>query len=104
VAVVEQFGGEVGRDPIVLRKELELLGSNVKEETEEQLYQGSKIGKDNYLAMALIRASDPSRYGRLMDYLSIPERIQHLSGERYGSISLANALRSESTDYGVDRE
>jgi hypothetical protein len=69
MVVVEQLGGEIGRDPIILSKELEMLGSNVKEATEEQLYQGSKVGKEKYLAMALIRASDRSRYGRLMEDL-----------------------------------
>jgi hypothetical protein len=37
VAVVEQFGGEICRDPIVLRKELEILGVESSVATDKEL-------------------------------------------------------------------
>jgi hypothetical protein len=69
VAVFEQFGGEICRDPIVLRKELETLGIEASVATEKELRNARKIGKDNYLEMALIRGADRGRYSRLMDDL-----------------------------------
>jgi hypothetical protein len=69
VAVVEQFGGEICRDPIILRKELETMGVEVSVATKKELRNARKIGKDKYLAMAMIRGSDRSRYSRLMDDL-----------------------------------
>jgi hypothetical protein len=45
MVVVEQFGGEVDLNQIIPSKELELLGLNVKDANEDQLYQGSKVGK-----------------------------------------------------------
>jgi hypothetical protein len=36
-AVIEQFGGEIWRDPIVLRKELETMGVEAIVATEKEL-------------------------------------------------------------------
>jgi hypothetical protein len=63
VSVIEQFGGEIGRDTIILSKELEIRGLNVKDATEAQVAESSNTGKGKYLATALLRASDRSRYG-----------------------------------------
>jgi hypothetical protein len=69
VAVVEQFGGEICRDPIVLEKELETMGVEANVATEKELRNARKIGKDKYLAMALIQGADRGRYSHLMDDL-----------------------------------
>jgi hypothetical protein len=37
VAVIEQFGGEICRDPIILRKDLETLGVEASVATEKEL-------------------------------------------------------------------
>jgi hypothetical protein len=63
VSVIEQFGGEIGRDTIILSKELEIRGLSVKDATEAQISESSNTGKGKYLAIALLRASDRSRYG-----------------------------------------
>jgi hypothetical protein len=69
VDVLEQFGGEIGRDPIICANELELEGLIEATATDEQTIKTSKEGKEKYLAMSLIRASDQIRYRRLMDHL-----------------------------------
>jgi hypothetical protein len=69
VAIVEQFGGEVARDPVIVIRELELIGVDQTSATDAQILETRRVGKENYLAMALIRAADKSRYSRLMDDL-----------------------------------
>jgi hypothetical protein len=63
VSVIEQFGGEIGRYTIILSKELDIRGLNVKDASETQIAESSNTGKGHYLAIALLRASDRSRYG-----------------------------------------
>jgi hypothetical protein len=63
VSVIEQFGGEISRDTTILIKELEIRGLSVKDATEAQIAESSNTGKGKYLAIALLRASDRSRYG-----------------------------------------
>jgi hypothetical protein len=58
VSIVEQFGGEISRDPIILREDLELMGVDASTATDKELLDASRVRKENYLAMALIRASD----------------------------------------------
>jgi hypothetical protein len=76
VLVIEQFGGEIGRDTIIISKELEIRGLNVKDATEAQVAESSNTGKGKYLAIALLRESDRSRYGRMLDDL----QNQYLNG------------------------
>jgi hypothetical protein len=69
VTVVEQFGGKARRDPIICVKELDLEGLNEATATDGKKIKTIKEGKEKYLVMSLIRASDRSRYIRLMDDL-----------------------------------
>jgi hypothetical protein len=69
VAIVEQFGGEVARDPVIMLRELELVGETQASATDARILKAGKVGKEKYLAMALIRAVDKSRYSRLTDDL-----------------------------------
>jgi hypothetical protein len=69
VAVVNKIGREIYRDPIVLRKELEMLGVESRVATEKELWNARKIGKDKYLEMTLIRGADRGRYSHLADDL-----------------------------------
>jgi hypothetical protein len=69
VAIVEQFGGEVARDPVIMLRELELVGETHETVTDEQVFKAEKVGKEKYLGMALIRAADKTRYSRLTDNL-----------------------------------
>jgi hypothetical protein len=69
VAIVEQFGGEVARDPVIMLRELTLVGETHATATDEQILKAEKVGKEKYLGMALIRAADKTRYSRLTDDL-----------------------------------
>jgi hypothetical protein len=69
VAIVEQFRGEVARDPVIVIRDLELIGVTQTSSTDAQILEARRVGKEKYLAMALIRAADKSRYSRLMDDL-----------------------------------
>jgi hypothetical protein len=69
VAIVEQFGGEVARDPVIMLRELELVGETQATATDAHILKAGKVGKEKYLEMALIRAADKSRYSRLTDDL-----------------------------------
>jgi hypothetical protein len=46
VAVVKQFGGEICRDPIFPRKELEAMGVEAKVATKRELRKSRKVGND----------------------------------------------------------
>jgi hypothetical protein len=48
---------------------LETMGVEASVATEKELRNARKVGKDKYLAMALIRGADRGRYSRLMDDL-----------------------------------
>jgi hypothetical protein len=48
---------------------LDTLGVEANVATEKELRNARKIGKDKYLAMALIRGADRGRYSHLMDDL-----------------------------------
>jgi hypothetical protein len=69
VEIVEQFRGEVNRDPVIVIRELELMGVTQTSATDARILEARKDGKEKYLAMALIREDDKSRYSRLVDYL-----------------------------------
>jgi hypothetical protein len=69
VAIVEQFGGEVSRGPVIVIRELEFMGVAQMSTTDPHILEARKVGKEKYLAVALIRAADTSRYSRIMDDL-----------------------------------
>jgi hypothetical protein len=69
VAVVEQFGGSVTRDPIIMLRELEVLGIDKDSATKAEILKARKVGEDKYLGMALVKGADRMRYSRLMDDL-----------------------------------
>jgi hypothetical protein len=87
VSVIEQFRGEIGRDTIIISKELEIRGLSVKDVTEAQIAESSNTGKGKYLATALIRASYRSRYVRMLDDL----QNQYLNGYNNYSDSVTAA-------------
>jgi hypothetical protein len=66
VAVVEQFGGSVTRDPIIVLRELEVLGIDKDSATKAEILEARKVGEDKYLGMALVKGADRVRYSRLM--------------------------------------
>jgi hypothetical protein len=65
IAIVEQFGGEVTRDPVIVIRELALVGETHETATDEQILKAEKVGKEKYLGMALIRGADKTRYSSL---------------------------------------
>jgi hypothetical protein len=69
VAIVEQFRGEVARDPVIMLRELALVGETHATATDEQILTAEKVGKEKYLGMALLRAAETTRYSRLTDDL-----------------------------------
>jgi hypothetical protein len=69
VAIVEQFGGEIARDLVILLLELELVGVEQNSASEEQTLEAMKLGKEKYLAMALIWEDERNIYNCLMDDL-----------------------------------
>jgi hypothetical protein len=69
VAIVEQFGGEVARYPVIMIRELELMEVTQTFATDAQILEKRRVGNEKYMAMDLIRAADKSRYIRLMDDL-----------------------------------
>jgi hypothetical protein len=50
-------------------RELALMGETHATATDEQILTAEKVGKENYLGLALIRAADKTRYIRLTDDL-----------------------------------
>jgi hypothetical protein len=69
VAVVEQFGGAIARDPVVVLRELEIMGINKDNASNDEVIKARKAGEDKYLVMALVKGADRSRCSRLMDDL-----------------------------------
>jgi hypothetical protein len=45
VAIVEQFGGEVARDPVIVIRELELIGVTQTSTTDAQIIEARRFGK-----------------------------------------------------------
>jgi hypothetical protein len=66
---MEQFRGEVARDPVIVIRELEVMGVTQTSANDAQILEARKVGKEKYLDMALILAADNSRYSRLMNDL-----------------------------------
>jgi hypothetical protein len=77
VAVVEQFGGAVAQDPVVVIRELELMGINKDNASNDDIIKARKAGEDKYLVMALIKGAGSSRYSRLMGDLVNQFTIGH---------------------------
>jgi hypothetical protein len=69
VAIIEQFGGEVSRDPVNVLREHEVLGIDKDSATKTEILKARKVGEDKYLGMALIKGADRMRYSRLMEDL-----------------------------------
>jgi hypothetical protein len=69
VAIVEQFGGDIARDPVIVTRELELKQLVEASASDEQILDAQITGKEKYLAMALIRGADRIRYNKLVDDL-----------------------------------
>jgi hypothetical protein len=69
VAIVEQLGGEIVRNPIILLQELNLEGVDKTNVTHAQTLNATRIGKEKYPVMALLRTSDRIRHSCLMDDL-----------------------------------
>jgi hypothetical protein len=67
VAIVEQFGGAVSRDPFIVMRELEVLGIDKDSATKAEILKARKVGEDKYLGMALVKGADRMRYSRLME-------------------------------------
>jgi hypothetical protein len=54
VAIVEQFGGEGARDPVIVIRELEIMGVTQTSATDAQILEARRVGEEKCLAMALI--------------------------------------------------
>jgi hypothetical protein len=66
VAVVEQFGGAIARDPVVVLRELEFMGIDKDNASKDEILKARKAGEDKYLGMALVKRAARNRYSRLM--------------------------------------
>jgi hypothetical protein len=62
---------------VIVIRELELVGETQTSTTDAQILEAIKVGKEKYLAMALIKAADKGRYSRLMDDLVNQLTIGH---------------------------
>jgi hypothetical protein len=69
VAIVEQFGRAVSREPGIVLRELEVFGIDKDSATKAEILKARKVREDNYLGMALVKGADRMRYSRLMDDL-----------------------------------
>jgi hypothetical protein len=69
ITIVEQFGGEVTRDPVIMIRELALVGETHETPTDKPILKAEKVGKKKYLGMALIRGAGNTRYSSLTDDL-----------------------------------
>jgi hypothetical protein len=69
IAVVEQFGGTVTGDPIIVLRELNLMGLDNTSASGDEILKARKNGEEKYLGMALVKGADRKRYSRLMDEL-----------------------------------
>jgi hypothetical protein len=70
VAVVEQFGGNIGRNTGAVRAELELAGfaDHTTAENEDKI-AAMQRAKDKYLAVEFLCSADKARYTRLLEDL-----------------------------------
>jgi hypothetical protein len=67
VSVIEQCVGVVGYDPGVIMANIIGSGLTLETETQKKIAEATKLGCDKYVAM--LRASDTSRYGKLCEDL-----------------------------------
>jgi hypothetical protein len=68
VAVLEQYGGTIGRDQGAVEEEIEAAGYTILT-TAEETEQASDIARSKFLAMSYLLAVDIQRYGKLLDEL-----------------------------------
>jgi hypothetical protein len=97
IAIVEQFGGSVTRDPVIVQGELEVLGINKDNATKAEILKARKVGEDKYLGMALIKGADRVRYNRLTDDIVNQFTMGQLSTKRDSGIQSTHQLPSHST-------
>jgi hypothetical protein len=57
----------VAQDPVIVIRELELIGVTQTSATDAKILEARRVGKEKYLEMALIQEAGKSRYSRLMD-------------------------------------
>jgi hypothetical protein len=57
----------VTRDPVIVLRELEVLGIDKDSATKAEILKARKVGEDKYLGMALVKGADRVRYSLLMD-------------------------------------
>jgi hypothetical protein len=68
VAVLEQYGGTIGRDQGSVEDEIDAAGYTILA-TAEKTKQASNVARSKFLAMAYLLAVDKQRYGKLLDEL-----------------------------------
>jgi hypothetical protein len=68
VAVLEQYGGTIGRDQGAVEDEIEAAGYTILA-TAEETKQASDIARSKFLAMSYLLMVDKQRYGKLLDEL-----------------------------------
>jgi TolA-binding protein len=68
VAVLEQYGGTIGRDQGAVEDEIDAAGYTILANAEETK-QVSDVARSKFLAMAYLLAVDKHRYGKLLDEL-----------------------------------
>jgi hypothetical protein len=62
--VVEQYGGEVAKDPGAIKAEFKIDNIDSSIAMPEKRKSGIKSVKEKYLSVAMVTAADKSRYGR----------------------------------------
>jgi hypothetical protein len=70
VSVVEQYGGNIGKDNGAIQTELDLTEfTNTATTTSAQKFEPANATKDKCLSVAFFSAADITRYGKLLEEL-----------------------------------
>jgi hypothetical protein len=79
VSVVEQYGGEVAKDPGVIHSELKLEGIDLAKSTAEQKQTVIKSAKGKYLDVTMLEAAGVTRYRKLNKDLENQYTMGHIN-------------------------